>query len=1161
MSFDSLDFDNTFELEKSIELEKSFELDLDFDEDEEMDYEMEGEEANKEEINDEDVWDVADCYFDEIGMVSHQIDTYNNFIEELVPRVISQNSKIEIIHSNFDKTIIKFGELIFSSPTFTEKDTETRQIYPNEARSRGITYQSSMFIDITVITPNGTKTEYEKYPIGKMPVMLKSNLCNLSLLDREDFFLNKECPEDPGGVFIINGSSKVVVSQERTAFNKPYVFKNRKTPPCFEYYTEIRSSAANGAHTTITQIGILKERLYAILPYIPEKNCIPLGILFKALGVIDDEDMKKYIKTEYLHLMCYTLEHSYPIRTQNDALSYIGKHGKKYINGGKDEDDDLLDDEDLKLKETNNAISYARHLLLSELFPHIGDNNIKKIYYLGEMVNKTLKIYNLKKTHKGEQKWSEIEKGLLEDRDHYANKRIDTVGSLMNNLFYIAWKKVRNDCKSACEKILSKGDRNINPLVHIKNTIITGKMTTCLSTGNWSSGRQINAKKNGVSQQFEKFNFNAGLCSLRKSTAPIGQEGKIILPRKITESGDNMICPAETPEGKSCGLVKNFAVGCYITIGYDPSEIIDLIINMEMVTTFTSSKIASLENKYVITVNGNWIGFSEKDCAEKLHNRLKKMKQTCNINPDTEIIINHTDKQLRVSTDYGRLMRPAFIVKNQKLKVSKYLEKIRNGDLKWMDLLKLGIVEMIGSEEQDQEYNIANYPSELKNNDFQYCSIHPSLGFGVGTSTVPFLNHNQAPRNSYQAAMSKQAIGVPCLNFNQVMDGMMHVLYYPQIPLAGSKILKYTKYDKLPCGQNIIVAILPFSSNQEDSIILNVSSIQRGLFRSTYYIHCCAENKKEDGLIFEIPEKKECNAFKCTRTDHLNRKGIAIKGSLVKKGDPLICRTQKISDDDVFKKPKMDMSIIFTESEYGVIDQVQIGIDAKGYDYVRMKVSIVRIPKLADKFSSRHGQKGTAGALFQQQDLPFNKDGIAPDMIINALAIPSRMTIGQLLECVMGTKCASQNKNIKTYSTLTKNYKNYSMDHTKGDATAFFFFFKKENEDDKNMNVMWKDICRNNSYIRKTMDTLHKSGYSYDCKEQLRDGTTGELMEAHVFMGPTYYQRLKHMVDDKIHARARGPNQILTRQPREGRAQDGGLRFGKHFAKKWAVKCLLVYVW
>lgn len=1667
-------------------------------------------------ISDNECWEFFKAYIKEVGLIPHQTESYNMFIEELISKVVSQNPSIPIQHSNKkDFTYVRFGEFFFTKPAFTEIDSEKNLLYPSQAKYRNITYASSMFIDITVERPDGETIEKKKHHIGNIPVMTRTSLCNLSDLSEDEFYKHEECPEDVGGVFIIDGSVKCVVSQERTSFNKPYVFANRKKAPNFDYYAEIRSSAANGAHTTTTQVGILKKKFYAIIPYIPEKNCIPIGVLFKALGVESEEEIVRYISNDqrYIDHLCYSLEESYPCETQEDALYFIGKKGKKFSNADSTKT--------TSQKEREDAISYAKHLLTVELFPHIGKDFIKKRYYLGDMVAKIIKICIAEEDHKGPEKWEDVRKRMVEDRDHYANKRIDTVGYLMYNLFYTAWRTLRTNCKRDCEKLLSKGDRLINPISHLKSSIITEKMTKCLRTGNWSSTRITNAKKNGVSQQFDKFNFNGSLSNLRKLNAPIGAEGKIIEPRKLHPSGYRFVCPAETPEGKSCGLIKNLALGAYITVGSDASELIELIQNMKTVIPFEDTP------KYLdytkIIVNGDWVGFVKPGDMVSFYSHMKTLKRQCNLDPLTGIIIDVENNQIRLSTDCGRLTSPLFIVENNRLVATKeHLEKIKNGEYQWFDLLEQGVVEFIDAEEQDQATTlIANYPSELSLHDkkYMYCSIVPESFLGAGASTVPYANHNQAPRVSYQclhleepvlmadgsmkpikdvkigekvitfdpqtmeqsitsvvnqfvrptqkkiyqietisgrkiratedhkfmtadgwkevrefdkntlvgislhqkqmssninkqniitekefykiaqqegikesltknhisklkainliplnstdaripilarmsgflltdgslgiykdgkpviqanfgskysgdlfeqdveslgftsckpsytegnihgsihktwhvqhagaiaslficlglthgkrttkpskpipswimdgskltkreflsgfqggdgcrirwnlinknktntnfvcaatqkskcpeyidtlisfmeqlkslfeefkievlhiktsndkkenrkcvslkirdtknnllryfdlvgyryddakiaqsgitaeylkyndiiikkyqematkiielsskytareianilnvdisvihdrqrsykngcpfgspklkkdekisnwvktikyssttlfvpikdireiencliadittesenhsfiagdgfcvhnSAMSKQAIGIPMLNFNQVMDGMIHLLHTPQRPLAASKSLKLLKYDKLPCGQNAIVAIIPMMGfNQEDSVILNKSSVQRGLFRASHIVHYGAENKREDGLVFEIPKAEECKAFKGTRVDHLDEDGIVKKGVIVQKGDILIGRTQKLTSDPLFKKPKIDRSVIFEDDEYGVIEKVQRGVDGKGYDYVKVKVSSVRIGELGDKYSSRHGQKGTCGVMLRQEDMPFNRDGIVPDLIINPLALPSRMTIAQLIECVVGKRCCVPNNNIpvsdeeiekeidtiieekiqtrqeilkaqvkknpkqknklltkakedakefranrETYkylarkrvidskrSTKTHNAKIYPKEKTVGDATPFIGTSEAELLAGENDEQRWKDISPDNTYIRSTLKNLHDSGFEFTGDERLISGMTGEMLEASIFIGPTYYQRLKHMVQDKIHARARGPNQPLCRQPTDGRAHGGGLR-SNNTGPVWSVKTLQV---
>lgn len=1075
--------------------------------------------VKKQPIQDRDVWYVIDTYFNEIGLVSHQIDSYNNFINALSYQVIEQNQIVEIYAKEELAYKVFFYNLSYENPNFAEKDSAKRKILPLETKNRGMTYQSSLYIDVDVVNCiTGKKETTKNYFIGKIPVMVGSCLCNMRDMDETDCYKYGECPRDNGGTFIIGGSQKVVVSQERTSFSKPYLFENRKQPPKFNFFVEVRSSATNGSHTTTTQVGILNDTLYVLIPYIPDKNAVLLGILFKAMGVVEEKDIAKYIDKKYLPYMQNTLEQSFVIRSEEEALHYIGKRGKKFmIEDTEDIEETKKEKATKKIKEKSEAISYAKHLITVELFPHISGGIKNKLRYLGMLTNKLLNIVWEKDNFKSKTiKWEKRKKQILEDRDDQENKRLDTVGPLLHNLFYTAWKKVRIDMKNDCEKLLSKGPREINIVSSIKSATITKKMTTCLTTGNWSSTKVMNSKKNGVSQQFEKYNYICGLSNLRKINNPLGQEGKIIEPRRLHPTSFGYICPSETSEGKTCGLTKQLALSTYVSIGEDPTTLVQIIKKLDGFIKDASENISDLN---IIFVNGDLIGYT-KD-MKIFEQTLRTMKRKMTINPDTEIYIS--GNHLYINTDYGRLLRPLFIVKNEKLQVTyEDLEKLERGEWSWNDLLVNEKIEMVSAAEQNNLFVIANYPSELgKGKHFDYCELHPSIIYGVGASTIPFMNHNQSPRNSYQTSMTKQSVGVPFFNYNKVMDGQIHILNHPQSPLACSKTLEILKYKDLPCGQNVVVFIMPFTGyNQEDSVILNQSSVDLGLFRSNYMVHYQAENKNDDNVKYEIPTKDHCVAFKCYRTDHLDIDGIVRVGEIVNKGDPLICRTQK-SIDEMYKKPKTDISVIFTENEVGHVIAVQKGINSNGYDYVKIKISILRIPEVGDKFASRAAQKGTCGVLYRKEDMPFTADGIVPDMIVNALAIPSRMTIGQLLETVVGKCVTAQNKNIKVYSTMKKNMKNYKFSDAEGDATPFIGTSDFELNDPEYLKIkdqsVFKDLNVKNAYVAKISKKLHDMGYNFQCDEVVYSGTTGEMMKSMIFVGPTYYQRLKHMVVDKIH--------------------------------------------
>jgi len=452
------------------------------------------------------------------------------------------------------------------------------------------------------------------------------------------------------------------------------------------------------------------------------------------------------------------------------------------------------------------------------------------------------------------------------------------------------------------------------------------------------------------------------------------------------------------------------------------------------------------------------------------------------------------------------------------------LEKLKNKrKFFFSDLVREGVIEFIDAEEEEmcligmfvETVKVQNLSSNRAK--FTHCELHPSMILGICASSIPFSDHNQSPRNSYQAAMGKQAIGFFSMNFQKRMDTMSHVLYYPQQPLVTTSAMSFMNLDNFPNGINAIVAIACHGGyNQEDSIIMSQDSIDRGIFRSSSFRSYKDEEKiKFSGTKekFEIPNIKDCLGSKSGSYEKLDFDGLISEGLKVSGDDIIIGKTvpcdfskSKFSFTPLQRnyKLKKDASTSIRSFESGTVDKVMLGTTDQGTRLVKVRIRSIRIPQIGDKFASRHGQKGIVGMLYKQYDLPFTCDGISPDIIMNPHAIPSRMTIGHLLECLLS--------------------KVSSISASKGDRDGTAF---------------------SGLSVEKITKKLKNFGFQEHGWEEMTNGCTGEKMEAPIFIGPTYYQRLKHMVDDKIHSRARGPVQILTRQPVEGRARDGGLRFGE----------------
>lgn len=1096
--------------------------------------------STKLDINlDKDCWNILDSFFDHQKnkqLVKHQTESFNDFINVKIPDIIKQYNPITIYHDYSEEhniyrkeIIIEFNNVYISKPTIHENNGSTKLMYPNEARLRNFTYASPLFVDIkiTILDKKGDnlqiiekkEKELRKITIGKIPIMVQSSYCILSD-EKIDISVHDECKYDYGGYFIINGSEKVLISQERQAENKPYAFKNIKQNTKYSHIVEMKSvnsekiSPAKTVNVKLTAKGGEFGRVIKIsLPHI--RQDIPLFIIFRALGIDSDQDIIKYIilddpenKLDYLNILRPSIEESSNVQTQ--ALSY--EYLLKYLNI-------LGNPKEIKL-DNDQKIKYLKDIIKSDLFPHVGPSLVKKAFMLGYMVKKLLDLY--------------LGKIDQDDRDSYINKRIDTPGVLLGNIFRQYFTKLIKDMRNSVMKELNSGSwkatNRIEDVINltniykiIKSTTIDVGMKYSLATGNW--GIKNLSKKVGVAQVLSRLSYNSTLSHCRRLNTPIEKTGKLVPPRKLHATSWGYVCPAETPEGGAIGVVKNLALMSHITI-FTSIETIKVclenlnIIKLEDVTlelSFNSTKIF---------INGDWYGVS--DNLNLIYTNIIQCRREGIINPYCSISVNYCNNEIYIYTDGGRLVRPLLIVKDNKLLINKnHIDLIKQKKYKWKNLMignlaencvdeHSALVECIDAQEANNSL-ISPHPkyftnSKVQNHIYKYthCEIHQSSILGVLASSIPFSDHNQSPRNTYQSAMGKQAMGVYATNYQSRMDTLAHILHYPMFPLINTRNMKYLNSKHTPNGLMAIVAIATYTGyNQEDSIIMNQSSIDRGLFKSTFYRSYKDEEKKNqvNGIEekFCRPNAHYTKGMKPGSYDHLDDNGFAKVNSVMDGGDIIIgkvmpCKDKKSVTD--IKKYR-DSSSSLRSNETGKIDKVYQNRNGDGYRFCKIRVRSDRKPQIGDKFSSRHGQKGTVGITLPQVDMPYSPAGIIPDLIINPHAIPSRMTIGQLIECITGKACV--------HLGLT------------GDGTPF-----------------------NGVTVNTIGDLLEKEcGMERSGNEILYSGINGKQLECTVFMGPTYYQRLKHMVDDKIHSRSTGPLVLLTRQPAEGRSRDGGLRFGE----------------
>jgi len=1223
----------------------------------------------------EEPYEIIESYFEGQHLdrlVRHQIESYNNFINYQIQKTIDMFNPVTI-HSEHDyvpehdkhllDVVVKFENFKLYPPQIHENNGATKMMLPQEARIRNFTYASTMTVDLSIEyivrntenmdTPKIIRKFLPKINIGKMPIMVKSSICMLYQNRHIQPLYTGECNMDCGGYFIIKGSEKTVLGQERAAENRIYCFDGKNTTK-WSWFAEIKSvpdfkciSPKQIEMMIASKNNGFGNGLYISIPRI--KQPIELFVLFRALGVISDKHICEYIlldidnsfNKELLESLHASIIDGNKYITQEDALRHITSM-VAYMPINMD-------------KETGakKKRDFAQEVLDNDLFPHCTSLS-QKLFLLGYMAKKLLQTC----------------KGWLppDDRDSYINKRIELTGTLLNNLFRNYFNKLVKEMQKQVIREINIGSwrstedfENIINMTNIykimKSTTIENGINRALATGDFSI-KQSNSSKVGVAQVLNRLTYVASLSHLRRINTPLEKSGELIAPRKLHNTtwgflcltgdtkilmadgvtkkqikdmadGDEVItvhpetlidepstihsffskmpdrlfelttmngkkiratgnhpflvnrnetntwvnvdelqkndkmvvrnenrqytidillsiceiepelvydfttrsdnhsfvagsfvthnCPAETPEGQSIGVVKNISYLAHITIPTNSTALREyvkpLIIPIEDIASSSD-----LYGKVKVFVNGSWIGICEKPM--ELYADMKDKKYKGIINIYTSIVFDYKMCEIRICNDGGRLSRPVLKVRNNKAMITKeVIQKLSAKEISWNDLLtscKLdeSVIEYIDPEEQNYAMiamkSKENYLLKDQNGQYNYthCEIHPSTIFGILASCIPFPEHNQAPRNTYQTAMAKQAMGVYATNYDHRMDKTSYVLNYPTRPLVETRVMNFLHLNNIPSGCQIHVAIMTHTGyNQEDSVLINKGSIDRGLFLATIYHTEKDEDKNiiRDEIIRCKPDKNKTKGIKFGNYEKLNDKGFIQENNLVENRDVIIAKIIPIKENrnDPTKTIKYeDQSKTFRTTEETYIDKNYTGRNGDGYNFAKVRVRTLRKPVMGDKVSSRHGQKGTVGNIIPEMDMPFTREGLRPDIIINPHAIPSRMTIAQLKETLLG----------KVLLQLGMF----------GDGTSF-----------------------GNLDVKTIAEELQRVGYESYGNEIMYNGLTGEQLETSIFIGPVFYQRLKHMVNDKQHSRSIGPMVNLTRQPAEGRSRDGGFRIGE----------------
>ncbi|MCW3981478.1 MAG: DNA-directed RNA polymerase subunit B [Candidatus Bathyarchaeota archaeon] len=1029
------------------------------------------------EITQDELMLLQKSFFKDKGLVRQHLDSYNKFIDQGLQEIVDEMDEIQVeLPENPYK--IKLGQAWvidpqtrISGPYVTEVDGTKHEIFPMEGRFRNLSYVAPVAVEMTPVI-DGREMDTELVLIGDIPVMLKSKLCILSQLQPDELILQGEDPNDPGGYFLINGSERVIVALEDLAPNRILVdIDTRGAHPVYQ---------AKIFSTTVGFRARIELRLkpdgvvYVTIPGVPSE--VPFIIVMRALGLESDKEVAEAFSPnpDLQNFLEPSFEKAAGVESVKEALEYIGNrvaHGQ------------VLE----------YRIQRAQSILDRNFLPHLErtpDKRIDKAIFLGEMAHRVIEL--------------KLQKRSTDDKDHFKNKRLKLAGPLLADLFRIAFRNLCRDIKYQLERMGFKRQM-ITISAAVRPGIISERLQHALATGNWGRG------KVGITQLLDRTNLVSTLSHLRRLQSPLSRSQPNFEARDLHPTHWGRLCPNETPEGSNCGLVKNLALSACISVAVNAETVRVVCHDLGVISPQNANKELRLSGAKIF-INGSLIGYHAypAELVSELRNKRRRGEISSEINV-AHFRTMGGKEEIYVNCDEGRVRRPLIIVENSLPRLqAKHIDNIRSGEWAWEDTVKNAIIEYIDAEEEENILVAVDFDEIGPRNTHLELSVYTILG--ICASLIPYPQHNQSPRNSYEAAMAKQALGLYANNFLYRVDSRCHILHYPQIPLVKTKPMEILGYNRRPSGQNCLVAVLSFEGyNMEDALIFNKASIERGLCRSTFHRIYAAECRQYLGGLkdrFVVPEPG-IRGFRGEQYSRLlEPDGIVSLESNTVGGDVLIGRTSPPRFLEEYKEfevkgPSMrDTSVDVRQSESGTVDAVFIMESEEGSKLVKVRVRDQRIPELGDKFASRHGQKGVIGMIIPQEDLPFTEKGIVPDIIINPHAIPSRMTIGQFLESMAGKMAAARGRT--------------------ADGTPF--------------------VSEKSSEIEQT---LINCGFSHTGREVFYSGTTGQKFVADVFIGVVYYQKLHHMISDKIHARARGQVQMLTRQPTEGRARGGGLRFGE----------------
>lgn len=1019
------------------------------------------------------------------GLVKQHLDSFNYFVRTQIKQIVRAN---DLITSKIDPSIyLRYKDVRIGEPSIII-DGVTEKLTPHKCRLSDLTYAAPIYVNIEYITgSHGSKTTQMKRDviIGRMPIMLRSCCCVLYGKDEEELARCGECPLDPGGYFVIKGTEKVILIQEQLSKNRIIIDTDKKC--C------VQASVTSSTETTKskTVIKMEKEKIYLYLNQFTSK--VPIMIVLKAMGMESDQEVVQMIGRDprYSELLLPSIEDcaKEAVYTQYQALEYLEQKVKK------------LPYSTALIEKEGRALGILRDIFLANIPVH-HDNFRPKCIYVAVMLRRMMEAI--------------LNKDAMDDKDYAGNKRLELSGQLLSLLFEDLFKTMNDEARKTIDTILAKPSRSsrfdISQFI-VKDSITVGLERT-LSTGNWDVKR-FRMHRKGMTQVVARLSYIGTLGHMTKVSPQFEKSRKVSGPRALQPSQWGMLCPCDTPEGEACGLVKNLALMTHVTTDEDEAPLVSLCYSLGVEDLeLLSGEELHMPNSYLIILNGLILGKHRQ--PQRFANVMRKLRRAGKIGEFVSIFVNERQRCVYIASDGGRVCRPLVIADKGVSRIKEHhMKELRDGVRTFDSFLKEGLIEYLDVNEENNAL-IALYEEDAKEGT-THIEIEPFTILGVCAGLIPYPHHNQSPRNTYQCAMGKQAMGNIAYNELTRMDTLIYLLVYPQRPLLTTRTIELVGYDKLGAGQNATVAVMSYSGYDiEDAIVMNKSSLDRGFGRCIVMKKMTAISQKYENGTSDRIIRPQREGYEAERMQILDDDGLAAPGEIIRPHDvyinkesPTITRgpvTSPMGLPDSAYKPSRQ-TYKGPEGETPVVDRVSLCSDKNNNLCIKFMIRHTRRPEVGDKFSSRHGQKGVCGTIVQQEDFPFSERGICPDLIMNPHGFPSRMTVGKMIELI-GSKA--------------------------GVSSGRFHYGSAFGEPSGHADR-----------VEAISETLVKHGFSYNGKDFIYSGITGEPLQAYIFMGPIYYQKLKHMVLDKMHARGSGPRVMITRQPTEGRSRNGGLRVGE----------------